>query len=174
MSRPTAAGMDAWYADPDPWGYLRNPYDAVRKRRILDALPGRFSCALDLCCGEGFIAADLPADHVWAYDLSAVAMSRLPPRIVRAAPGGLTRVFDLVLLCDCLYDFYDWEWMVETANRVGSAVLLTCTLADKEHAPAVAALRFTQLSRQEFPYKCAGDPEPRQQRLRLWRKNGQS
>lgn len=63
--------LDDWYSEDDPWGYFKNPQDAIRKARILTAIPKfDFENVLDIGCGNGFLTNDLPGKNVIGMDIS--------------------------------------------------------------------------------------------------------
>lgn len=72
----TQQELDAFYSNPDPWGYYDNPHDIKRKAHILAALPRLdYQNALDIGCGNGFITNDLPAKQVIGLELSPKAVN---------------------------------------------------------------------------------------------------
>ena len=117
----------------DPWGYEINPEDAKRKMFILNALKKlniRFDTALDIGCGEGFITRDLPAQKVYGFDISDVAMTRMSPSII-----PLQRIegrYDLVLATGVLYKEYDCEWIFEQIKNTAKRIILICNIKHRE------------------------------------------
>ena len=111
--------LEQWYSNPDPWSYKTTEDDLYRKEQILDLLSVRYTRAIDIGCGEGFVTQDLPAVDVHGIELSDLAASRLPWNVKRVhAPEGL---YDLVMTTGTLYVQYNHEqiahWILSCACR---------------------------------------------------------
>lgn len=113
------ADLEQFYATPDPWGYQTTKDDLLRRKRLLRACGWRkYERALDLGCGEGFVAAKLPARQIFGIELSDTAASRLPSNVTRIMePAGK---YDLIVAAGVLYGQYDHEqltkWIMEHAS----------------------------------------------------------
>jgi len=84
------AELDAFWSRPDPWGFRTHPDDQTRLVKLLAALPkSRYRRALDIGCGDGFIAEQLPAEFVTGIDLAQGAINQARDR----TPAGAKRVF---------------------------------------------------------------------------------
>ena len=122
--------LENWYETPDPWDYENTHDDFERKVRILGSLHGRFKRALDIGAGEGFITRDLPADEVFAYEISDNASTRLPEGIKRVLePEGK---YDLIIACGVLYPQYDFDMMLDLIRKHASGIVLTCNIKNWE------------------------------------------
>lgn len=149
MSSQSKQEIERWYDQPDPWGYLTNTDDAIRKGLILGALAEypRFVRALDIGCGEGFITKDLPANHIVGIEISDQAAERLPSNIVRLdEPEGQ---YDLIICTGMLYKHYDYEKFVFWLENHSSGVVLTCNIKEWECIQPALPEVFNQ----EFPYR---------------------
>lgn len=141
--------IEKWYEREDPWDYKTNPEDVKRKKIIIDCLEkyGRFSKALDIGCGEGWITEDLPAIQKYGFDVSENALSRLPSNVIplREIDGK----FDLIIATGVLYQHYEWEKITEMIIKHASSIILTCNIKDWE----IMKLPYTQIEYAEFPYR---------------------
>jgi hypothetical protein len=143
--------IEAWYANPDPWGFQTNPADADRKARILAAMkrPGpKYKRALDVGCGEGWITKDLPAALIHGLELSETARARIPSPVVAVEePSGK---YDLILVSGILYAQYDYRGVHElVAKHAGKGcVVVTCHIKDLEQ-PLPGEPELVE----EFPYR---------------------
>lgn len=146
----TKADLEAWYNTPDPWNYVKTDDDAVRKQRILDALEpfGKFSRALDIGSGEGFITKDLPAHRIEAIEISDQAAARLPKRIIRTPEptGG----YDLITCTGMLYQQYDYQQFIDWINDHATGIVLTSNIKEWERNMLPAN---KQIHYEEFPYR---------------------
>lgn len=170
MTRQTPEEITAGYEIPDPWGYKTSGADIERKRRILNvcrAAAGHqpFSRALDIACGEGWITQDLPAHIIYGYELSEEARKRFPGHVAplwaeniqlweRSTPPPL-RTFPLVVCTGALYEHYDWERFVDLIEKYASDTIVTCSISNWEHTPAIERLQgFTRKCHTtQFDYK---------------------
>lgn len=121
------------YRKRDPWGYEINPEDTRRKRIIIDSLRRlniRFEKALDIGCGEGFITRDLPAQEIYGFDISDVAMSRLPASIIRL--DTIKGNYDLVVATAVLYKKYNCQWILDQVRKVATHIILICNIKHRE------------------------------------------
>lgn len=141
--------LESWYQNEDPWGYKTNPHDSYRKVRILDALKSKkYTKALDIGCGEGWITQHLPAKIIHGLELSEHATSRIPkPVIPVKGPSGK---YDLITLMGVLYTQYDYKRMIELALKhiKKGGTILTCHIKDWEQQ-----LPLTEDVVMEFPYR---------------------
>ena len=109
--------LEQWYKNPDPWAYESTHDDQYRKEQILNLLPTKYTRALDIGCGEGFVTRSLPAIDIHGIELSDLAASRLPWNVKRVhAPEGM---YDLVMTTGTLYVQYDhaqiYDWVKKSA-----------------------------------------------------------
>lgn len=127
----TKQELEDWYSEKDRWGYFENPEDANRLKQILYLLgwgQKRYTRALDIGCGEGFITAHLPADEIHGLDLSDNALKRLPPS-VNAVNSPLGK-YDLVISTGTLYKQYDHESIYKTIIQSASKYILIGGISD--------------------------------------------
>ncbi len=158
--------LEDWYSSgEDPWDYYRNPADALRKARILAAIPTwEFEDVLDIGCGNGFLTKDLPGKRITGIDVSEKAVawaSQRAPAHIRYLPGSLFDIpdldlpqMDLVVITGVLYPQY-----------IAKAMRLVYVLIDRilkpggillcSHIYEWYAARFPYLtvSREYFPYR---------------------
>jgi protein-L-isoaspartate O-methyltransferase len=111
--------LEEWYTVSDPWLYKQTIDDEIRKNLILDVLPLKYFRALDIGCGEGFVATDLPAIEIHGIEISDNAAQRLPWNVRRVfSPEGM---YDLVITTGTLYQQYNHkeinDWIVTSACR---------------------------------------------------------
>ena len=67
--------LEDWYSGADPWGYFNNSQDAIRKARILSAIPQfNYENVLDIGCGNGFLTNELPGKQVIGLEISEKAV----------------------------------------------------------------------------------------------------
>ncbi len=109
--------LDKWYSEADPWGYFNNPDDAMRKAKILAAIPRfEYETTLDIGCGNGFITNDLPGKSVIGLEKSGKAVEWAKtnaPSHVQFRCGTLFDLpdldlpqMDLVVITGVLYSQY--------------------------------------------------------------------
>lgn len=165
----TREELEREYDKVDPWGYQTNPADIERKRIILEVLNqyGPFEIALDLACGEGWITKDIPSQVILGTEASIQAMQRWDPKIRKW--NGYIGDLDLVMVTGALYENYDWESFVNYMNEKSKKYILTCNIADREFAPAVAAIQGKLIKIREFPYHRSPE-EQFTQRLRVYKR----
>ncbi len=143
--------LDAFYREPDPWGYHGHPDDARRRSELLGVLPRRpFRRVLDVGCGNGFVTLSLPGDEVVGIDVSAEAVrwareaaqrERDPARfrfeclsLFDPAIESLGR-FDLVVITGVLYPQYVGHaysvarWRLDQALEPGG-ILASCHIRE--------------------------------------------
>lgn len=118
--------LESWYATPDPWAYETTEDDAVRKRVVLSVL-GEYERALDIGAGEGWLTKDLPAKHLFGYELSDNAAGRFPSNVKRVE--SMYGEYDLVICTGVLYTQYDWECIIKALEYYrDKATVLTCNI----------------------------------------------
>lgn len=139
------------YDEPDPWGYERNSDDAMRRARLLSAIPRRsYERTLDIGCGDGFITFSLPGAQVTGCDFSDKAIARAIEKQAQRADGErfafisadalnlrtrLTGVYDLVVVTGVLYPHYigtSWSVVDETLRSFmrPQGILVACHIHD--------------------------------------------
>lgn len=144
--------IEQWYQTADPWGYETNPDDIERKKRILAALSGRYSRALDIGCGEGWITKDLPAKTIHGLELSDTARTRIPkPAVGVIKPMGK---YDLIVLTGVLYRQYDYKQLGAMAENhlTKYGTLLLCHIEDWVQ-PLPGKLQAVLQHQERFPYR---------------------
>ena len=141
--------LEAFYANEDPWEYKVNPYDAVRKQRILEAVQHKqFHSALDIGAGEGFITKDLPANYLYAIELSDTAAARLPDNIQRISEPK--RKYSLIVASGVLYQQYDNKTILDWIRAHAGGIVVTCNI----HGWEINDLPRSKLvSESYFPYR---------------------
>jgi len=137
--------LEKWYLKNDPWEYTGNKEDDFRKDKILSNLK-TYNRGLDIGCGEGFITKDLPCKAIYGYDLSEIAMSRLPDIVspMRKIEGK----FDLIVATGILYKQYDYRWVIETIKKHAIGTVITCNIKDWEINDLP-----NQIHEEEFKYR---------------------
>ena len=158
--------IEKWYSSgDDPWGYDTNRDDAVRKARILGAIPERqFENVLDIGCGNGFVTRDLPGKNITGLEISSRAIAWASPKApsnIRFLNGSLFDIpdlalpqMDLIVITGVLYPQY-----------IGNALRLVYVLIDHiltsggvllcSHIYEWYRARFPYhtVSREYFPYR---------------------
>jgi trans-aconitate methyltransferase len=123
--------LEDWYSEKDRWGYFHNEFDRIRLNQILKLLnwgKKRYSRAIDIGCGEGFITQHLPADEIHGIDLSDNALKRLPSSVTAVnAPIGQ---YDLVISTGTLYKQYDHEAIYKLIIGCASEYILVGGIED--------------------------------------------
>jgi trans-aconitate methyltransferase len=123
--------LEDWYSEPDRWGYFDNHMDGVRLKQILRLLgfgKKRYSRAIDIGCGEGFVTRHLPADEIHGLDLADNALKRLPQNVTPvSAPKGK---YDLVISTGTLYKQYDHEAIYKLVMESASQYILVGGIQD--------------------------------------------
>ncbi len=154
--------LEAGYKTPDPWGYKKSPVDWQRRDHILKALDpfipppqnvqnlARFSKALDIACGEGWISQYLPAFLIDGIEISDTAASRFPPNVNRVHYPDLLK-YDLVVATGCLYDHYDVDTLIDWINIAAKDVILICNIADWE-SPKIRRIIGKEVHAMQFAY----------------------
>lgn len=106
----TKQELESWYSKKDPWAYETTPDDQTRKDKIINALKDlKLESILDIGAGEGWITKDLPAQKIYAQELSDTARERIPEWIIRHTD----KVVDATLTCGTLYPQYDHKQIAE-------------------------------------------------------------
>lgn len=142
--------LEDWYSEPDRWGYFNNPEDLKRLKKILAILgwgKKRYSKAIDIGCGEGFITQHLPADEIYGLDLSDNATNRLPSNVKAVKePQGK---YDLVISTGTLYAQYDHEAIYKMIMSCASEYILIAGIEDW----LIPKDFGTPIEVQSFPYR---------------------
>jgi len=124
----TKEELEKWYKTPDPWAYQSTQDDQYRKDQILNMLPRKYTRALDIGCGEGFVTRDLPAIDIHGIELSDLAASRLPWNIRRIhVPEGM---YDLVMTTGTLYAQYNHEQIYNWVKNSACVHILIAGIKD--------------------------------------------
>lgn len=91
--------LEDWYSEGDPWGYFDNPQDAIRKARILSAIPSfEYENILDIGCGNGFLTNDLPGKNIFGVDISENVVAWANEHAASNAKYLCGSLFDLPVL----------------------------------------------------------------------------
>lgn len=124
---------DAVFATEDPWDY-DNPYEDLKYRQTLAALPGPPGRVLELACAEGHFTRRLApiAAEVLATDVSPTAVAR-----ARRACAGMAQVtfgvldlasdtipqgFDVIVCSEVLYYLGFRDHVAAFADRIAAAL----------------------------------------------------
>lgn len=163
--------------NPDPWGYQRSHVDKQRRQKIVQACERsvpmgkeKFSRALDICCGEGWITKDLPAYHLYGYDVPT-AMSRFPKDVKPwTACQDIQLGFDLVVCTGALYYHYDWLKFLQMI-KVYSTDTIVLSHIKTWLVKEVESLseHYTLIDNQTFGYERPENPEYLQY-LQVWKR----
>lgn len=141
--------LEIWWKKEDAWGYQTNNQDKIRKEKILNHLKKRYKRALDIGAGEGFITKDLPAEEIFAYEISDNASSRLPENVKRIKE--IEGKYDLIIATGVLYQQYDWRSMLDIIKNHASGTILLSNIASWE-VKEVEELGKPVLI-EEYPYR---------------------
>lgn len=124
------------YKKEDPWKNKYNPAHIKRKEWIIGLAKkygpvGGYKKAIDLGAGEGWITTDLPAEEIYGYDISDIAMSRFPANVkpLHIVNGK----FDLIIATGVLYKGYGYKWIIDKINECASSIVLTCHIKELEY-----------------------------------------
>ena len=142
------------YKKEDPWNYKSNPEDIKRKDWIIGLAKKfcpdhRYKKALDIEAGEGWITTDLPAEEIYGYDVSDIAMSRFPSNIKPL--HNVKGRFDLIIATGVLYESYGYKWIIDKINKCASCVAITCNIKKLEYG--IDRLQGKQVFCDEFSYR---------------------
>ena len=146
--------MNDHYQTPDPWGYKSNLHDIHRRDRILEVLEdfAPFCKALDIGCGEGWITKELPSRTTVGFDISEVALQRVPNSIRKTcSPAEIIGQFDLVTATGVLYRHYEPAPLLRLIKRVASHIILTCHITRIEIRDI--NIIGKQIYEETFPYR---------------------
>jgi len=162
--------LDAWYAQPDPWGYATHPDDSLRMARFLASLPGRqYQRAIDIGCGNGFLTRAIPADTVLGVDVSEKAIAYATDSVrkpnVRFEAASLFDLsadrlgpFDLIVVTGLLYPEYVGssyhlaERVLRDLARPGG-VVISCHIAEwRRRSLPFSLLRKTLYRYREYTH----------------------
>lgn len=120
--------IEKWYETPDAWGYQTNPHDIARKQRILGHLTKKYTRALDIGGGEGWISKDLPADTIEVYEISDNAKQRLPQGVLGITEP--TGKYDLIIATGVLYKHYNHQHFLDIIKKHGNGTVLLSNIKD--------------------------------------------
>src|SRR5690606_26236987 len=122
----TKESLENWYKFLDPWNYQNTPDDLKRKEIILKHIEP-CDTILDIGAGEGWITKDLPANEIYAIELSDIAASRFPKNVIRVSEP--TAVYDYVLACGVLYPQYNSDQILNWCKTYAKKILI-CGIED--------------------------------------------
>lgn len=156
----TREELNKFYQQPDPWNYQTTQDDMMRMQKIIEVARkhGPFQRAIDIGCGEGFITQHLPAFERYGYDLSDIAMSRLPDAVI---PFPMYEVekrrnfkkFDLVLATGVFYPQYDYQAMIELCKFFSNYMVITCNIEGEQWEQPEVMDIGKQIEAVKFPYR---------------------
>lgn len=143
--------IEKWYSTTDPWNYQNNAEDLKRKTIILDSLNkyGSFKKALDIGAGEGWISKDLPAQEIFAFEISKKASSRFPKNVIPV--NELKGKFDLIIATGIMYADYDIEFFIKKIKECASRIVLVSSIKESE-VEEIKQLG-DPIYKMEFPYR---------------------
>lgn len=144
--------MEDFYHNPDPWGYKDHAEDIKRREKIVETAKKyriKYRRALDLGCGEGFITEKLPARYIYGYDLSEVAMSRLPENVKKADP--IDGMYDLIIATGVMYIEYDHQQMIDIIKKHAKGIVILSNIKNLQ-VPAIEQLG-EPIYEEEYPYR---------------------
>jgi hypothetical protein len=144
----TKQELEDWYDVPDRWNYFQSNDDKIRKDKIMGMLPCTYDNALDVGCGECFIAKDLPAKNIFGIELSDMASSRFPENVTRIYKPSPEIKYDLVISTGTMYSQYDHNLMYSFIMEAASKHILIAGIKDWIIEKDYGKL----LNRIEFPY----------------------
>lgn len=150
----TKQELNKFYSKHDPWGYRTNKWDQERRANIIAVLNqyGLFERALDIGCGEGWVTEALPAKELYGYDISDIALSRLPKSVSPIYKlSEVVDEFDLIVATGVLYAHYNYQPILETIRQHSNNIVLTCNIQSWE-VPEVKVLG-EQIFEMTFPYR---------------------
>lgn len=150
----TKEELNKFYVRHDPWDYRTNRWDQERRSNIVAVLNklGPFERALDLGCGEGWLTETLPAHELYGYDISDIALSRLPKSVKPIYDlVELEGKFDLIIATGVLYRHYSYQELLDVIKNYASDTILTCNIQTWE-VPEVITIG-DPLFEMEFPYR---------------------
>jgi 2-polyprenyl-3-methyl-5-hydroxy-6-metoxy-1,4-benzoquinol methylase len=165
------------YLKPDPWGYKQSAEDSRRKKIILNiarmcstghTYPFAYKRAIDICCGEGFITEDLPAQEIFGLEISDNAAVRMHPTIKRVLQvREKDEKFDLIVATGWMYLHYDIYSIFQNivwATKPGSIIIIS-NIESWEQQELLKEFfkRWTQIFEARFPYN------EHHQKLRVFR-----
>lgn len=120
----TKQDLEDWYKIPDRWQYFQSEEDKMRKEKFMELLSlgkKQYTNALDIGCGECFIAKDLPSENIFGIELSDTASSRFPSNVTRLHQPRCDTSYDLVVSTGTLYPQYDhkliYGWILEASSE---------------------------------------------------------
>ena len=101
--------------------------------------------ALEIGAGEGWITKDLPAKNVYGYEISDLAKSRWPEKVLDFDPN---LKYDLIIAPGVLYPQYDYMSFIDMIKKHSCGIVITINILNWE---------VNNLSGQiydlEFPYR---------------------
>lgn len=154
MRRDTKEDLENFYNTTDPYGYVNNPDDIDRKRKIIEACGMNvYARALDIGAGEGWITKDLPAKEIEGYEISDTAAARFPSNVKRTLkPEGL---YDLITVTGIMYGQFQWEDLLETIVSHASGRVVFCNIEEWEISKVLSTMRryFRVVLDEKFKYR---------------------
>jgi cyclopropane fatty-acyl-phospholipid synthase-like methyltransferase len=163
---------DEYEKSLDPWGYEKNPSDAVRRQwfqTFTNSIPKIRT--LDIGAGVGFISRDIITAEYVGLDISQTSTSELnsyfekigKSKTHKAIKGSVLDLekmhlgtFDFIISTGVFYEHYlgknryNLESQINTVSTFGT-YLLTIHIADWPNL--IPSLGFIELDRWQYPYR---------------------
>jgi len=153
MRLDTKEILEERYVAEDPFGYQSNPWDAHRKKTIIDMAEkySPFRVAVDIGAGEGWITRHLPAGEIYGYEISDKAAARFPKNVARYKEEDGLLECDLVLASGVFYRHNDWSAMSDLIDVLAKHIIITCHITEAEIV--LPWLDFYQVEEETFNYR---------------------
>ncbi len=140
----TKKEAEDWYSVQDRWNYFVTQEDIDRLYNILSLLPETYDNALDVGCGECFIARHLPAKNIYGIEFSDLAASRFPENVIRIHQPEIK--YDLVVSTGTMYRVYDHnlmhKYVVENATKHILIAGIKDWILPKEYGKLINQIEF--------------------------------
>jgi SAM-dependent methyltransferase len=171
MSVQALSELETFWQNPDPWAYYTNPSDRLRLAEFKTALPAKkYSKALDVGCGNGFLTFNIPADWVIGTDVcfNAVEHARRKAEEKKVSEkfqffqcsmfdlhlNSNLEDFDLIVVTGVLYPQYLAKGFAALeANLIRvlrpGGILLSCHIGEWNPPP----FSLSRLSVTRYPYR---------------------
>lgn len=139
MSHRARTFDDLYRADPDPWQFESNPYEAAKYAKTLEALPQeRFRHGLEIGCSIGVLTAHLAerCRRLTAVDVSALALQKARARCAGKSIDFVhadiptewpTGTYDLIVFSEILY-FLEGREIERCAERADASTTSLSTI----------------------------------------------
>jgi predicted TPR repeat methyltransferase len=151
--------LENWHKTRDPWEYEKTEDDKRRKDILLSEIPKKdYKNVIDIGCGQGFIARELPGQKVIGVDISAEAIKHAKKHeserltFLQASlfdlPKKINEKFDLVCITGVLYPQY-----------IGKSLNLVYIIIDRllKEGGILATVHIDEWYNAKFPYLMLND-----------------